>query len=97
MRFSFSVPSDRWWRELYHRIAIRSQPESGLSRDPRLREQPGGENRGDLLCESQLFMSISWENVGQSGFQLQMLYVLKLTEFSCYFILSGENFVLHFQ
>lgn len=53
-----SLCSDRWWRELLHRAKIRPQPESRLNGDPRLREQPGGEDGGDVLRESQLLVTI---------------------------------------
>lgn len=53
-----SLCSDRWWRELLHRAQIRPQPESRLNGDPRLREQPGGEDGGDVLRQSQLLVII---------------------------------------
>lgn len=52
-----SLNSDRRGRELHHRTTIRPQPESRLSGDTGLREQPGGEDGGDVLCESQLLMN----------------------------------------
>lgn len=51
-----SLCSDRRGRELLHRAKIRPQPESRLNGDPRLREQPGGEDGGDVLRKSQLLM-----------------------------------------
>lgn len=63
--------SDRRGRELLHRAKIRPQPESRLNGDPPLREQPGGEDGGDVLRKSQLLMimlaktilTASWKGV----------------------------------
>lgn len=52
-----SLCSDRRGRELHHWTTIRPKPESRLSGDIGLREQPGGEDGGDVLCESQLLMN----------------------------------------
>lgn len=52
-----SLCSDRRGGELQHRTTIRSQPESRLCGDPGLREQPAGEDGGDVLCEGQLLLT----------------------------------------
>lgn len=52
-----SLCSDRRGRQLHHRTTIRPQPEPWLSGDTGLCEQPGGEDRGDILRESQLLVN----------------------------------------
>lgn len=64
-----SLCSGRRGRELHHRTTVRPQPESRLSGDTGLREQPGGEDRGDVLCESQILMNFSCSS------QYKLLYL----------------------
>lgn len=44
-------------RELHHRPAVRPQPQPRLAGDPGLREQPRGEDGGDVLPQSQLLVT----------------------------------------